>query len=68
MTGISYNIFLLIFQILNERAMKDSDILNTRFQKLQTDFENQLITTDALTAENQGRVTELKVSVLAKIN
>ncbi|KAK3094779.1 hypothetical protein FSP39_006145 [Pinctada imbricata] len=47
-------------KILNERTIKDADILNTRFQKLQGDFEGQLITCDQLTAENQSRVTELK--------
>lgn len=50
-----------MWQILNERTIKDADILHTRFAKLQSDFEGQLITTDQLTAENQGRVTELKV-------
>lgn len=48
-------------RILNERAIKDADILNTRFQKLQGDFENQLISTDSLAQENQSRVAELKV-------
>ncbi|WAR21360.1 CFA58-like protein [Mya arenaria] len=48
-------------QILNERAIKDADILNTRFQKLQSDFENQLISTDTLAQENQARVAELKL-------
>ncbi|XP_069140522.1 cilia- and flagella-associated protein 58-like [Argopecten irradians] len=47
-------------RILNERAIKDCDILNTRFQKLQGEYEGQLITTDQLTAENQNRVSELK--------
>lgn len=47
-------------KILNERTIKDADILHTRFAKLQSDFESQLITTDQLTAENQARVTELK--------
>lgn len=51
----------LFWQILNERTIKDADILHTRFAKLQSDFESQLITTDQLTAENQARVTELKV-------
>jgi len=50
-------------QILNERALKDGDILNTRFQKLQQDFENQLISTDTLAQENQARVSELKVRI-----
>lgn len=53
--------FFVFWQILNERTIKDADILHTRFAKLQSDFESQLITTDQLTAENQARVTELKV-------
>ncbi|KAL3864718.1 hypothetical protein ACJMK2_006491 [Sinanodonta woodiana] len=47
-------------RILNERAIKDADILNTRFQKLQQDFENQLIHTDELATENQNRASDLK--------
>ncbi|KAJ8317337.1 hypothetical protein KUTeg_005241 [Tegillarca granosa] len=47
-------------RVLNERLLKDNDIVNTRFTKLQQDFETQLINTDQLTAENQSRVTELK--------
>lgn len=58
---ISYMDGFLFWQILNERTIKDADILHTRFAKLQSDFESQLITTDQLTAENQARVTELKV-------
>ncbi|KAL5022872.1 hypothetical protein ScPMuIL_002027 [Solemya velum] len=47
-------------RILNERAIKDAENLNSRFQKLQQDFESQLITTDSLAGENQSRVQELK--------
>ena len=42
--------------------MKDAEILNTRHQKLQQDFEAQLIQCDSLNQENQGKATELKVS------
>ena len=41
--------------------MKDSDILNARLQKLQQDFEAQLIACDGLNQENQGKAMELKV-------
>lgn len=61
MRYIYYMDGFLFWQILNERTIKDADILHTRFAKLQSDFESQLITTDQLTAENQARVTELKV-------
>ena len=53
-------------RIMNERAIKDSDILNARFQKLQQDFESQLIATDQMHQENQARVTELKVGTIGK--
>ena len=46
---------------MNERLIKDSDILGARFQKLQQDFEQQLIANESLNNENQGRVQELKV-------
>ena len=55
-------IFQIIwFQIAYERSVKDSDILNARLQKLQQDFEAQLITCDGLNQENQGKAMELKV-------
>ncbi|XP_002733915.1 cilia- and flagella-associated protein 58-like [Saccoglossus kowalevskii] len=47
-------------RILYERAQKDSDILNARFTKLQTDYEQQLINADTLAQENQQRVAELR--------
>ncbi|KAK7469781.1 hypothetical protein BaRGS_00036208 [Batillaria attramentaria] len=47
-------------RVLNERALKDTDVLNTRYQKLQQDFENQLVTADQMAQENQSRVAELK--------
>ena len=48
-------------QILYERTLKDTDILNTRFTKLQQDFEQQVLNCDGLNQENQTRVAELKV-------
>ena len=55
-------IFQIIwFQIAYERSVKDSDILNARLQKLQQDFEAQLIACDGLNQENQGKAMELKV-------
>ena len=49
-------------QIAYERSVKDSDILNARLQKLQQDFEAQLIACDGLNQENQGKAMELKVN------
>ncbi|XP_074640823.1 cilia- and flagella-associated protein 58-like [Tubulanus polymorphus] len=47
-------------RIMYERSVKEYDILNARFQKLQQDFEAQLIGADQLAGENQQRVAELK--------
>lgn len=47
-------------RVLNERAIKDTDVLNQRYQKLQQDFENQLVAADQMAQENQSRVAELK--------
>ena len=53
----------VLSQVAYERSVKDSDLLNTRFQKLQTDFESQLIACDQLNSENQSKAAELKVGV-----
>ncbi|XP_071792879.1 cilia- and flagella-associated protein 58-like [Asterias amurensis] len=47
-------------KILYERTLKDTDVLNQRFSKLQQDYEQQLISCDGLAQENQTRVVELK--------
>ncbi|XP_019635813.1 PREDICTED: cilia- and flagella-associated protein 58-like [Branchiostoma belcheri] len=47
-------------RIQNERLVKESDVLNQRFTKLQNDYENQLISADQLAQENQTKVQELK--------
>ena len=49
-------------QLSQERMMKESDSLNSRFQKLQQDFEAQLVACDTLNNENQGKASDLKVS------
>lgn len=43
-----------------ERTLKDSDVLNTRFTKLQHEFESQVMNNDALANENALKVHELK--------
>ena len=48
-------------KIILERTLKDSDVLNARFTKLNSDFATQLMNNDALANENAHRVHELKV-------
>lgn len=48
------------FQILNEKAMKDTDLLNARLTKVQQDFEQQLMNCDQLASENTQKAAELK--------
>lgn len=49
------------FQLLAERAIKDADMQTTRLQKLQQEYDNQLINYDQLSSDQQSRLTELKV-------
>ena len=51
-------------QVLNERILKDADLTATRLTKAQADFENQVMAADAMAAENQARVAELKVGIV----
>ena len=44
-----------------ERQQKDKEMLDIRFQKMQSDFELQLSTCDTLNTENQNKTLELKV-------
>ena len=50
-----------LIQLSQERLVKESDSLNSRFQKLQQDFEAQLVACDTLNNENQGKASDLKV-------
>ena len=47
-------------KITLERTLKDSDVLNARFTKLQHDFETQVLNNDTLANENALKVHELK--------
>ncbi|XP_028391135.1 cilia- and flagella-associated protein 58-like [Dendronephthya gigantea] len=47
-------------RILNEKATKDNDLLNTRLTKVQQDFESQLLNCDQLATENGQKMMELK--------
>ena len=54
---------ILLFQILNERAVKDTELLNSRLTRLQQDFDAQLSAAEQLAQENNQKATELKVSL-----
>ena len=49
---------------MNERAVKDTELLNNRLIKLQQDFDSQLSTAEQLAQENNQRHIELKVRVV----
>ena len=51
-----------------ERALKDIELSGTRLLKMQSDFENQVTAADAMAAENQARVAELKVGIITCVN
>jgi len=53
-------------KVILERTLKDSDVLNARFTKLQHDFETQVMNNDALANENALKVHELKVRIFIK--
>ena len=46
---------------MNERAVKDMEVLQQRQQKAQSDLEAQMINVAQLNTENQNKATELKV-------
>ena len=45
-------IILDFFQIMNEKAMEYTDVLNARFNKVLQDFNQQLLSIDRLATEN----------------
>lgn len=47
-------------RILNERNIKEADVLNSRFQKLQQDLQDQLAVSEQIAQENTNRALELK--------
>ena len=49
-----------LFQILNEKAMEYTDVLNARLNKVQQDFDQQLLSIDRLATENTQKAAELK--------
>ncbi|KAG5457261.1 MAG: hypothetical protein BJ554DRAFT_2774 [Olpidium bornovanus] len=44
-----------------DKAVKDQEKLATRAQKLQMDYEDQILSTTQLLSENQGQALELKI-------
>ena len=59
---------MILFQITNERNIKESDILNSRFQKLQTDLQEQMVLSDSIHQENQQKAQELKVTYFQSLS
>ena len=59
---------LFDIQITNERNIKESDILNSRFQKLQTDLQEQMVLSDSIHQENQQKAQELKVTYFQSLS
>ena len=50
-----------MLQVLNERAVKDTELLNSRLTKLQQDFDAQLSSAEQLAQENNQKAAELRV-------
>ena len=50
-----------IFQLANELAMKDADLLNMKLSKLQQDYEQQMMNSEALAGENSEKMAQLRV-------
>ena len=45
---------------MNEKAMEYTDVLTARLNKVQQDFDQQLLSIDRLTTENTQKDVELK--------
>lgn len=48
-------------RVLNERAVKDTELLNNRLLKLQQDYDTQLSAAEQLAQENNQKAIELKL-------
>ena len=48
--------------------MKDAENTASRLNKIQIEFENQVLAADSMAAENQTRVAELKVRIITCIH
>ncbi|CAH3156398.1 unnamed protein product, partial [Pocillopora meandrina] len=49
-----------IARIMNEKAMEYTDVLNARLNKVQQDFDQQLVSINRLATENTNKAAELK--------
>ena len=58
---INYTAMCFIFQVMHERATKDSELLSNRLIKLQQDFDMQLSAGEQLAQENNQKNIELRV-------
>ena len=65
---MNWNFFHTLLQILNERAVKDTELLNSRLTKLQQDFDAQLSAAEQLAQENNQKAAELKVTVAKNVH
>ena len=45
---------------MNEKAVEYTDVLNARLNKVQQDFDQQLVSIDRLATENTQKAAELK--------
>ena len=59
-TGCTLTVFGVCIQLMHERALGDNSLLEQRFSKLKTDYENQLMQSDELAGENSKRSMELR--------
>ena len=59
-TGYTLTVFGVCIQLMHERALGDNSLLEQRFSKLKTDYENQLMQSDELAGENSKRSMELR--------
>ena len=53
-------IVFALFQMLDEKAMEYKDVLNAYLNKVQQDFDQQLLSIDRLATENAQKAAELK--------
>ena len=53
-------IIFALFQMLDEKAMEYKDVLNACLNKVQQDFDQQLLSIDRLAMENAQKAAELK--------
>ena len=53
---------------MNEKAVEYTDVLNARLNKVQQDFDQQLVSIDRLATENAQKGAELKAKETRQIS